>query len=93
MVVRDFDFVGITVLPAKADPVLIVDPDAVLPDPVSSQALEAIPGWDAQLPQILHSIHLCQLAPCDRPQVDRTRSSGAPGRLAVEHVLGGSIRE
>jgi hypothetical protein len=30
MVVRDLDFVGMTWLPAKTNPVLVVDPDAVL---------------------------------------------------------------
>jgi hypothetical protein len=35
MVVRDLDLVGVAVLPAEADPSLVVDADAVLAYPVA----------------------------------------------------------
>src|SRR5262245_14298904 len=44
MVIRDFDLVGITVLPGKADPKLNIDTNAVLALPISLECLEAIAG-------------------------------------------------
>jgi hypothetical protein len=38
VVVRDFDFVGITFLPGETDAVLIVDADAVLACAIALQA-------------------------------------------------------
>ena len=38
-VVRDFDFAGIVLLPTEKNPVLLVDPDAVLILPVPPQSL------------------------------------------------------
>jgi hypothetical protein len=42
VVVHDFDIVGVSFAPMKADAVLIVDPDAVLSDAVSFQGFEPI---------------------------------------------------
>ena len=44
MIVDDLDFVRGSILPDKAEPPLIVDPDAVLSDPVAFQGLQAI-AW------------------------------------------------
>ena len=44
MVIDDLDVFGTGVGPAEADPVLIVNPDAVLSRPVALQLLEAQPG-------------------------------------------------
>jgi hypothetical protein len=43
MVVNDFDFVGISVPPYKADSPLVVDADAVLAGTASSQGFQAVP--------------------------------------------------
>ena len=43
MIVRDFYPEGISFLPFKADPPLIIDPDALLPRPIASKFLRAIP--------------------------------------------------
>jgi hypothetical protein len=42
MVVRNLDFGGIAVLPAKADPKLIIDSNAVLANPIASEPLKTI---------------------------------------------------
>jgi hypothetical protein len=55
VVVCDFDFVGIAVLPAKTEAILLVDPDTVLsrsipPEPfqaVSWRYLQVLQGLDA----------------------------------------------
>jgi hypothetical protein len=39
VVVRDFDVVGIASPPIETDPVPVVDPNAVLPLPISVKAL------------------------------------------------------
>jgi hypothetical protein len=63
VVVRDFDFVGMIVTPTKADPILVVDPDAVLPFPVSTQPFETVPWRDGEFPQVADPVQLRQLAP------------------------------
>ncbi len=42
MVIDDFDLIGVPIAPGEADPPLVVDPDAVLPGPVSSQRFEPV---------------------------------------------------
>jgi hypothetical protein len=43
MVVCDLDFVGITVLPAEAHPVLIIETNAILPGSVAAEPLQTVP--------------------------------------------------
>jgi hypothetical protein len=93
VVVRDFDFVGITILPRETDAVLIVDADAVLASAVAFQALQPVPGRDRQIRQVPSPIDLIQLSPRDVPQV---RGAGRASFLAVdaiEYVLGSLISE
>src|SRR3990172_7326950 len=68
VIVRDFDVVGIAVLPPKTDPVLVVDANAVLPCAVAAEALQPIAGRDTQLSQAADSIELRQLATGSRPK-------------------------
>jgi hypothetical protein len=82
VIARDFDFVGIVLLPTETDPVLLVDPDAVLSLPVPPQLLQSIPGWNAQFLEILHPVQLIQLAANNGPKSLWTR---AP-RLAAIHT-------
>jgi len=49
MVVRDFDVVGITALPAETYSILLVDTDAVLAPTIPCQTLEPISRWDCKL--------------------------------------------
>jgi hypothetical protein len=44
MIVNDFNVVSISVLPMKADPPLIVDPNAVLAVPVAVRLLYPVSG-------------------------------------------------
>jgi hypothetical protein len=44
MVIHDLDIVGILVNPFKAHAPLVVDPDAVLSSPLTTQGLQAIGG-------------------------------------------------
>jgi len=62
MIVRDLDLVGITMPPLKADPPLIVDPDAVLAGTVAGKLLQAVPGRHAEVVESLGGIEDQQLA-------------------------------
>jgi hypothetical protein len=64
VVVRDFDFIGVTVHPSKADAILVVDSDAVLSFPIASEPFETIPGGYAEFPEVQNPVQLCQLASC-----------------------------
>ena len=44
MVIRDFNVVRMSSLPAEANSILIVDPDAVIPFAIATESFEAIPG-------------------------------------------------
>jgi len=48
VVVNDLDVMGIIALPHKADAPLFVDPDAMLPLPVTAQRLQIIGRRNAQ---------------------------------------------
>ena len=93
MIVRDLDFIRVTFFPAKTDPVLIIDPDAVLISSVALQTFEPISRWYGQLGQIADLVDLSQLSARDRPKVHGTRSTGILAAYAVKHVFGALIGE
>jgi hypothetical protein len=86
VVVRDFDIVGITVLPAKADAVLLIDSDTMLAGPIPLEAFEAVTWRYSQLAQVSNPIHLVELAARNGPESPRTCLSGGLGIPAVEDV-------
>ena len=59
--VRDFDFVGITSLPAETDSVLFIDTNSVLTATISFQPLQPIAWWHCEFPKISDPIELRQL--------------------------------
>ena len=65
MVIRDFDALGIAVLPAKAKSILLVNANTVLARPRSLEALEAVTGRDSQFRQFPNPVHLIQLPASD----------------------------
>jgi hypothetical protein len=88
VVVHHFDLVSVAVLPDEADPILIVDPDAVLPTPISTESLEVIARERAQIVESLRRMQLHELALSD--------AGNAPTparRIAMEERLGVSIPE
>ncbi len=50
MVVHDLNVIRIAIAPDEAQPPLVVDPDAVLSDPIACESLQVIAWW---LPEIL----------------------------------------
>jgi hypothetical protein len=87
MIVRDFNFVGIASLPSETNPILIVDPDTVLPAPVSTQPFEAISPWNSKFADVSDSIDLIELPPGNLPQNTGTDPSGNGRVDPIEDVL------
>jgi hypothetical protein len=63
--------VGVAVTPTKADPPLVVDSNAPLPEPVSRQLLETVPGWNLEIIQSFGGIEHDQFP--QRNPMDRRR--------------------
>jgi hypothetical protein len=63
MVIGDFDFVGMAFLPNKTDPVLLIDPDAVLIRSISFQALQAVAWRHSEFRDVAYAVDLIQFPP------------------------------
>jgi hypothetical protein len=61
MVIADFDIFGISILPAKANAPLVVDPDRVLTAPVTGKRFQPIARRDAQVVQPFSPMDQTQL--------------------------------
>src|SRR4051812_22597092 len=64
VVVRDFDVVGIAVLPSETDPILFVDANAVLATTRTTEQFQTITRRNRQLRQFAYPIQLREF-PCD----------------------------
>lgn len=62
MVVHHFDLLRVAVLPNDADPVLIVDPDAVLAQSIAGECFEMAARERAQVVEPLRRVKLQELA-------------------------------
>jgi hypothetical protein len=83
MVIDNFHVVSVPLLPPETYPPTIVDPDAVLPLPVSLQSLQMVRGRNSQILQRLRSIEHSQF-PKSRTLKVRPES---PHRAATEKSL------
>jgi len=81
------------VLPLEADAILIIDPNAVLASPITSQALKTIAWGHGQIPQLTYPINLIELSPSYSPQL--AWAHPACGRLigSIENRLSALIPE
>ena len=87
MIVHDLYIVGSGVCPGKADPVLVVDPYAVLSLPITSQGLQAIPWWSMKLLQVIDGIQAIEFPGGQSPQGARAHCASGPCVSAVEDIL------
>jgi len=62
MVVDNFDLVGVTIAPAKANPPLAVDANAVLTSSIASQYFQTVAGRAAQVVEPPRSVQVEPLA-------------------------------
>jgi hypothetical protein len=65
VVVHDLDVLRFAVLPHETDPILVIDPDAVLPPPITAEGLEVVTRKRAQVVESLGRVQLRQLALSD----------------------------
>jgi hypothetical protein len=96
VIVDDRDVVRVPVLPAKTDPPLIVDSNAVLAGPTAAKFLQAIARWHAKLVESLSSIDDPELAQHEvmqfRREAAHTLTPEQPLSIAIgEAVDHGSI--
>ena len=87
MVIRDLHPLRSVIGPDETDPVLVVDPDAVLPLPVLAERLQMVPWWDSQGGQGDCGVQLVELTLRDAPQGFRTGSPCRFGPAPVEDVF------
>ena len=65
MIIHDFHVISITIDPFKAYPLLIVNPDAVLPCPVAAEFLQPVCWWNSKIFESDGIIEHAQLAVAD----------------------------
>jgi len=87
VVVRDLDFIGISVLPTETDAILLVDPNAVLAPTTSAQWLESISWWNRKMSKIPDPVDLIQLSSSNGPQGRRTHGARGFAIPSIEHVF------
>jgi len=83
MIIYDFNIVSVSLAPTEADTPLVIDPNAVLSLPVSSQFLKAISWRDKKVIQLLRCIQQEQFPLRGAPQIRREFLYG----LAVKYLF------
>ena len=85
MVVNDLHLLRTGVGPHEADPPLVVDPDAVLPGPVTLERLEPVPRWHSEVVEHLRGADLAKLAQRDSmdSRIDRVHTFSTPQPFGV----------
>jgi hypothetical protein len=87
VVVYDLDLIGTLIGPDEADPILVVDPDAVLPSTVARERFQSIPGRNAEIVEPHNRVEILELALGDPPERRGARPPGGLRPLAIEDVL------
>ena len=72
MIIDDFNILGTSLRPAKAESVLIIDPNTAEPFTIALQSLEPVYGRNAQVIQRQSDFKLTQLATCHALEPDET---------------------
>jgi len=88
VVVHHLDLLCVAVLPGEADPILVVDPDAVLSTAISTENFEAVAWESAQVVESLRCMQLRQFALSDPGNTPKP-----PRRITLEQRLGVAIPE
>jgi len=93
VIVHDLHVAWAFYRPGEADPILVIDTNAVLPATVARECLQVVARRYPKFLQANDRIQLLKLACCNCPQghgASPTRSLGGP---AVEHILDASTPE
>lgn len=87
MIVCDFNFISMTFLPCETDPVLPVNPDAVLIFPVRFQLLQTVSRRFPEFRHIPDTVNLIQFPACNGPDRLRAAFAGSTGGSSVKDVF------
>ena len=93
MILHDLHVRGPCLRPTKADPVALVDPDAVLSLPMNDQSFKPVSWWHAQVIEPFNGIELVELPSRYPPQVAGARPPGCFRVAPVEHVFRARVGE
>jgi hypothetical protein len=88
VVVHYLDLLCSAVVPDEADPILVIDPDAVLALPVAGEGLEVVARERAKIVESLSGVELHQLA-----LRDPSHGLEPAGRDPLKQGLGVSVPE
>lgn len=91
VVVRDFDFKGITGLPEETNAILIVDANAELTAAISTKDFQSVSRRNRKFAQVPYAVQLIQLSSCDGPQHPGTMLAGRRGVGSIKNVLGAAV--
>jgi len=78
MIINDFNILGTCACPTKAEPELVIDPNAVLTDPVAFQYFESVARRNPQVIEAGRNLKLPQLP--QRDSFKRDESANALSR-------------
>jgi hypothetical protein len=90
VIIHDLDVLSSRLLPAKAEPELIVDSDAVLAGAIALQGLQSISRRNAQIVEPLRNLKLTNLSPsngCDPSKPRDALATGKSRRIAAPKRL------
>ena len=93
MIVDYFNVDRTRIRPTETDPILVIDPDAVLTATIFPKRLQAVPG---RYPQVVHDLGLIEcveLPPSHLPQRPRQPLAGNLGVSTIEEVFSRLITE
>ena len=88
MIVDYLDLKSVAINPTKANPPLVVDPNAVPPHPITGEDLQTIPSNGSQIGNGRGRMHLIELAFCHGGNTLKL-----PAELAPEDLLGLHVPE
>jgi len=78
MIINNFNIKGIIPIPHETDAIPAIDPDAVLPFPVTQQRFQPVSGWRPEIIQACRRVEPKQLSPCRLQHVGRQASCRYP---------------
>jgi hypothetical protein len=80
--------VGVAIPPPKADPPLIVHPNAVLAPPISLEHFQSIPRRNTEIIQALGRVQLDKLPEHDPVQISRVAAARHSGEETLSLAIG-----
>ena len=86
MIVNDLDIVGVAFEPAKANSILLIDPDAVESFAISLECFGTIRWRNIQQPEILNGVDLLELPPRHTPDLLGTSSGPLGASFVTQQV-------